>query len=182
MSNATDLPEKNGSPEKKGAVERYAPIIAAFASVIVAVISGIFAIIASHKSDETKEKLDRIIFIAGTIDTGSDPKFDPLPAGSERGLPPNWRVWKKSISFWSAPDGNKRDGFKGFQKPPEVFVNLKSIDASNLNGQGPRLSLSVPRDEISRDNFYVYVYTWEDSNKKIYAPAWVEISWFAYGS
>ncbi|CAN7786607.1 H-type lectin domain-containing protein [Caballeronia sp. LjRoot34] len=155
-------------------------VISSVTSVVIAVISAIAAWHATTKSSSVEAQVSSINFIAGTVSTGGNAQFGPLPAGFEGNMPQNWRAWRRQISFWKDESGIARPGVRPFSRPPQVFVTLKSIDGGGPGTGNVRISVAAPPAEVTRDGFALYMYTWVDESGKTHAPAWVEVSWFAY--
>jgi hypothetical protein len=168
------------SPNQSSRVEVWIAIVGAAATVLTAIVSGVFSYLAVQKSDAVEQRIEGLKFIAGTINTPEEVTFGPLPAGFERDLTPNWRVWRTTVSYRETWNKATNSEFQDFKKPPQVFVTLKSLDASNLSGRGPRVSLAAPPRDVTRDNFTLYIYTWLDDQNMQHAPGWIEVSWFAF--
>jgi len=188
----TEPDPKTAMPLPSDEVARASPsqlplaLIASFTSIVVAVISGMAAWHANSASNSVERRLATIQFEAGTVDSGANMKYDPIPAGSPWGLPANWRMWRRHVSFETAENGTPRQGYQPFSRVPQVFVSLKSLDASrsagSTLGDGTRITIAAPAYEVNREGFELYIYTWEDAAGKSYAPSWVEVSWFAYAA
>ncbi|SOE63170.1 H-type lectin domain-containing protein [Burkholderia sp. D7] len=155
-------------------------VISSVTSIVIAIISAIAAFHATSKSSSVEDRLSSVIFLAGTVSTGPNAQFGPLPAGFEGQMPNNWRAWRRQISFWKDENGVPRPDFRPFTRPPQVFVTLKSLDAGGQGTGSIRISVAAPPTEVTRDGFALYMYTWADAVGKTHAPAWVEVSWFAY--
>jgi hypothetical protein len=155
-------------------------VVGSITSVIIALIGAIGAWHASTKTSSIEDRLSSINFVAGTVSSGANAQFGPLPAGFEGNMPPNWRAWWRQISFSKDESGAGRPGFHPFSRPPQVFVTLKSIDGGGPDTGNIRISVAAPPTEVSRDGFALYMYTWVDDSGESHAPAWIEVSWFAY--
>jgi len=174
-------------------IHRLAPIISTLGAVIVAGIAGwttlqakkveIDAEKARKSAEEARSAYSRINFVAGEVDSGPKMKFrdvQDIPEARSYGLTSNWKAWRKTVYFRRDESGNERPGIVPFERPPKVFVSLKTIDASN-RPNGPRVSIAAPAEETTIESFVLYVWTWDGPTKPLEsAPGCVEVLWFAY--
>lgn len=152
-------------------------VVALLTSVTAIMVAAIQATATTHQVNAVNSTLGDIGILGGTVDTKENMRFGDIPPG-QTDLPANWKVWSRRVSFsHDTPPGMKQ--VKTFSHPPHVLVHLKSLDASNLRGSGPRLSISAPPNQVDRDGFVLNIYTWADEQGQLYAPTWMEVSWLA---